>query len=94
MNVQCSCLKDGSAFCKFPHSCRHCYEYHLGVSCYWHRQGKTTADKRSDGQTFKRSDGTSGCAECCFGDRCDDRSHFNRDSCPYCLGSGTPEVRP
>src|SRR5580692_6977119 len=25
----------------------------------------------------------------CTGDRCDDRTHKERDQCPYCLGSGS-----
>ena len=41
-------------------------------------------------RTFKRSDGSIGCDECCNGDRCDDRTHHDRDNCPFCLGSGTP----
>jgi len=28
------------------------------------------------------------CAECCNGDRCDDASHYSRDKCPHCLGTG------
>lgn len=58
------------------------------ISEYWRRQGKTEADKRP-GRTFQRSDDSLGCAECCNGDRCDDPSHFHRDSCPFCLGTGT-----
>ncbi len=84
----CTCLKGGSAFCKFPHPCRRCYNYHPGISCYWNFQGKTLDDRRPGGRTFKRSDGSRGCDECCFGDRCDDRTHHDRDNCPYCLGSG------
>lgn len=60
---------------------------HSGVSCYWFSQGKTPADKR-EGRTFELSTGEPGCAECCNGDRCDDPSHYSRESCPYCLGSG------
>jgi hypothetical protein len=39
-------------------------------------------------RTFRRSDGTLGCGECCNGDRCDDGSHFDRKSCPFCGGTG------
>jgi hypothetical protein len=28
------------------------------------------------------------CAECCNGDRCDDPTHFDRQSCPHCKGTG------
>lgn len=28
------------------------------------------------------------CDHCCNKDRCDDPTHFNRESCPYCGGSG------
>ena len=28
------------------------------------------------------------CAECCNGDRCDDPTHYDRDKCPHCLGTG------
>ncbi|CAM8627598.1 COG4422 Bacteriophage protein gp37 [Comamonadaceae bacterium] len=28
------------------------------------------------------------CNHCCNGDRCDDRSHFNRSHCPFCRGTG------
>jgi hypothetical protein len=93
MSEVCTCIKTGSHFCKFPHPCRQCYSHHPGVSCYWHAHGKTPVDKRSDGRTFQRSDGSLGCGECCFGDRCDDSTHFDRDSCPYCLGSGSPAER-
>lgn len=65
----------------------------MSISEYWRRQGKTEADKRQ-GRTFERSTGTLGCAECCNGDRCDDPSHFNRDSCPFCLGTGTNASSP
>ena len=58
------------------------------ISPYWRGQGKTDADKKH-GRTFERSDGRLGCAECCNGDRCDDPNHYDRDSCPFCLGTGT-----
>ena len=58
------------------------------VSKYWRFNGKTEADKHP-GRTFLRSDGSLGCNECCNGDRCDDPTHFNRESCPFCLGTGT-----
>lgn len=48
--------------------------------------------KPAAGRTFSRSDGSQGCNECCNGERCDDHTHYDRDSCPYCLGSGTPRV--
>lgn len=62
---------------------------HPGLSCYWAAQGKTVADKKR-GRVFARSTGDDSCAECCNGDRCDDPTHYDRDSCPFCLGSGTP----
>lgn len=68
----------------------------MPTSEYWRRQGKTEKDKRH-GRVFSRSDGRDACAECCFGDRCDDPTHFNRDSCPACLGTGInagPCLRP
>lgn len=59
------------------------------VSEYWKSQGKTEGDKR-EGRTFERSGQYGlGCAECCNGDRCDDPTHFSRESCPFCLGTGT-----
>ena len=39
-------------------------------------------------RTFARGDGTLGCGECCWGDRCDDPTHFFRRDCPYCKGTG------
>jgi hypothetical protein len=93
-SAKCTCHKDGSMRCKFPHPCRRCYVYHPGVSCYWNGRGKTGADKPEAGRTFARSDGSLGCGECCNGDRCDDHTHYNRDSCPFCLGSGSPKLSP
>jgi len=90
--LPCTCLKDGSAFCKFPHPCRRCYSYHPGVSCYWNAHGKSEADKQVASRTFERSDGSIGCDECCTGDRCDDPTHYDRENCPFCLGSGTPKI--
>lgn len=58
-----------------------------GMSLYWRNKNKTLADRRL-GKTFERSDGVLACDQCCFGDRCDERGHFDRDSCPYCLGTG------
>lgn len=58
------------------------------ISQYWKNLGKTESDKRH-GRTFVLSGRSLGCAECCFGDRCDDPSHYSRDSCPFCLGTGT-----
>jgi hypothetical protein len=67
----------------------YCMRTHdLRISCYWAFHGKTVDDKKP-GRTFKRSNGSLGCDECCNGDRCDDPSHYDRSSCPYCLGSGT-----
>jgi len=67
----------------------------MKLSKYWENQGKTLSDRRSDGRTFKRSNSTAGCAECCNGDRCDDMSHYDRQSCPFCLGTGEPaQVQP
>jgi hypothetical protein len=28
------------------------------------------------------------CASCCNGDRCDDSSHYDRQRCPHCQGTG------
>jgi hypothetical protein len=28
------------------------------------------------------------CERCCWGDRCDDPSHFYRPECPFCFGTG------
>jgi len=28
------------------------------------------------------------CGHCCNGDRCDDRTHLDRRTCGYCLGTG------
>lgn len=28
------------------------------------------------------------CAECCNGDRCDDPTHYDRNKCPHCKGTG------
>lgn len=28
------------------------------------------------------------CSECCWGDRCDDPTHYYRDNCPHCKGTG------
>lgn len=28
------------------------------------------------------------CDECCNGDRCDDPSHYSREHCPHCKGTG------
>lgn len=91
--AKCACIREGSGQCKYPHVCRVCYQHHPGVSCYWHNQGKTPDDKPEAGRTFVRSDGSFGCAECCNGDRCDDRTHRDRENCPYCLGSGTPKSK-
>ncbi len=57
-----------------------------GISRYWKGLGKTLAD-RKPGRTFQSSYGPS-CNECCNGDRCDDPTHYNRESCPFCLGTG------
>ena len=59
----------------------------MSVSLYWKNLGKTEAD-RITGRTFKRSDGSLGCDECCNGDRCDDPTHRSRESCLFCLGTG------
>ena len=88
MPENCTCIKTGSRECPYhKNRCHVCYQEHPGVSCYWHMHSKTIADRRP-GRTFKRSDGSLGCDECCNGDRCDDPSHFSRDSCPFCLGGG------
>lgn len=65
------------------------------ISEYWQYHGKTEADKRH-GRTFQSSFGNR-CAECCNGDRCDDPTHYDRENCPCCLGTGTnagPCLRP
>lgn len=92
--VKCTCQKDGSGRCKFPHPCRRCFVYHPGVSCYWAAHGKTLSDRKAGGRTFLCSDGSRGCDECCNGDRCDDPSHFYRENCPFCLGSNSPLTEP
>lgn len=35
-----------------------------------------------------RTWGETRCNECCNGDRCDDPSHFERQFCPHCKGTG------
>lgn len=45
-------------------------------------------------RTFKLSDGRLGCAECCNGDRCDDPTHYSRENCPYCKGTGLAPEQP
>ena len=62
----------------------------MRMSEYWLNQGKTLDDRIVGGRTFERSDSKPGCAECCNGDRCDDLSHYDRTSCPFCLGTGEP----
>ena len=52
----------------------------------------TAGQRLKGGRTFEMSNNRLGCAECCNGDRCDDISHYDRSSCPYCLGTG--EVAP
>lgn len=81
-------------------TCWRCFGKHPGVSCYWAHHGKTAdSPKRTDGRTYTVTTGQfTGvyCNECCNGDRCDDPSHFDRESCPYCYGTGKiaelPEV--
>lgn len=58
------------------------------VSRYWQYHGKTENDKR-EGRVFRTSDGRLMCDECCNGDRCDDPAHVSRESCPFCLGTGS-----
>ena len=36
----------------------------------------------------KRTWGEDRCDECCNGDRCDDPTHYDREHCPFCLGTG------
>jgi hypothetical protein len=57
------------------------------VSSYWKKWGNF--DKK-EGNTWVRSDGSLGCAECCIRDLCDrpDCSRYERDECPFCLGEG------
>jgi hypothetical protein len=77
----CTCQKDGSSWCKYPHPCRRCYSFHPGISCYWHGQGKTSIVGVRAVEPLKDQMDHVGCDECCNGDRCDDRTHFDRDSC-------------
>ena len=60
------------------------------ISEYWKSKGKTLSDKKI-GKTWN-DDGIFRCDECCFGDRCDEPSHYYIDECPYCLGTGIPKV--
>lgn len=64
------------------------------LSGYWKRNLKTLDDRRSDGRTFLYSSGDRGCGECCHGSRCDDPTHYAREGCPYCLGTGYPAPNP
>jgi len=32
------------------------------------------------------------CNHCCNGDRCDDPTHFSREKCPYCRGTGNQKI--
>ena len=57
------------------------------ISEYWKFHGKTEADKK-EGRTWETSKGELRCDECCNGDRCDDPTHRNINSCPFCLGTG------
>ena len=38
--------------------------------------------------TLRTWDGGKRCAECCNGDRCDDPTHYDRQLCPHCKGTG------
>lgn len=55
------------------------------ISKYWQNQGVT---EKREGRVFKTSGGYYMCDECCNGDRCDDPTHRNRQSCHACLGTG------
>lgn len=33
------------------------------------------------------------CNHCCNGDRCDDRSHYDRNHCPHCHGTGGQPIK-
>lgn len=63
----------------------------MKVSQYWENRGKTLKDRRP-GKTWVSSTGRVCCDECCTkmitqDGPCD---HFNRESCPFCLGTGEP----
>lgn len=63
----------------------------IEISKYWQNQlnkDRVSESCLKEGRTFEYSNGQLGCNECCNGDRCDDSTHHNRSSCPYCLGSG------
>lgn len=75
-------------------------EFHHAPDC---PRNQSTASTREDlakrevnqcfkGRTFKLSDGSDGCAECCNGDRCDDATHRDRERCFYCYGTGRPVI--
>ena len=93
MSQPCTCLKDGSARCLFPHQCRRCYGYHPGVSCYWNTEGKMGLadapplhpERRSLSQTVRRvaRNVASGIAAMI------PRTMIGT-VCPFCLGSGEP----
>ena len=58
------------------------------ISLYWRNQGKTEADRRP-GKTFQSSNGSLMCDECCTHMITQDGpcNHFDRESCPFCLGT-------
>lgn len=41
---------------------------------------------------FRRSDNKFGCDHCCNGDRCDDPTHHDRRSCPFCRCTGSARI--
>jgi hypothetical protein len=55
--------------------------------------GGPTGDPAKVGRSFRASNGRLMCEECCWGDRCDDKSHYQRGlpegapgTCPFCKG--------
>jgi len=62
----------------------------MPISLYWQSRGKTGVDKQV-GKTFRSSKGNLLCNECCTKliTQIDCPEHYHRDSCPYCLGTGT-----
>lgn len=65
----------------------------MRVSAYWNNHNKTLEDRRADGKTWTASDGRVYCDECCTGMITQDGpcNHFDRESCPFCLGTGQPK---
>jgi len=49
-------------------------------------------DLRLPTRTFDRGQYGPGCDHCCNGDRCDGPTHFSRERCPYCRGTGQAKI--